>query len=170
MVEWRADRLELGLEVADADAKISRPFDSTSSEASSFASTTGLRCGRMMIPVPRRIFEVFAATNDSEMPGSSIGWSGATGDGGTCGSGRMTCSPVHTLSKPACSAALATAAAVFGNAHGPLLMLNSPNFISPRTTKFPRFQSTNVTVICPLQDGYLLTCAEHVTMFGACHA
>src|SRR5580704_3686235 len=85
----------------------------------------------MMIPVPRRIFVVFAATNDSEIPGSSIGWSGAIGDGGTCGSGRMTCSPVHRLSKPACSAAFATAAAVFGNAHGPLLMLNSAIFIAP---------------------------------------
>jgi hypothetical protein len=37
---------------------MSRPFDSRSTLASSLASTTGLRCGRMMIPVPSRIVVV----------------------------------------------------------------------------------------------------------------
>src|SRR5262249_36781102 len=59
--------------------------------------------------------------------GSSMGVSGGTGDGGTCGSGSTTCSPVHTDSKPAASAACATRAAVWPLAHTPMLMPNSPN-------------------------------------------
>src|SRR5271154_6579052 len=109
---------------------MSRPLDSTSVEASSLASTTGFRCGNMMMPVPSRIFVVCAATKASETAGSSIGESAATAEGGACGSGRITCSPVHTLSKPAFSAARATLAAHLGNAHGPLLIPNNPIFIN----------------------------------------
>src|SRR2546425_5217928 len=43
--------------------KVSRPDDKTSSEASSLASTSGFRCGRMMIPVPSRTVLVCAARN-----------------------------------------------------------------------------------------------------------
>src|ERR1700736_3429289 len=96
------------------------------------------------------------------MPGSSIGWSGATGDGGTCGSGRMTCSPVHTLSKPACSAALATAAAVFGNAHGPLLMLNSPNFIRPSYHEISKVPMRGAIVACTNSDRFGDGFSRHV--------
>src|SRR5260370_11105391 len=84
----------------------------------------------MMIPVPSRIRDVWAATKDSEAIGWSIGISGGAGDGGACGAGSTTCSPVHKLSNPAASAARATAAAVLGEAHGPLLMLNRPNFMA----------------------------------------
>ena len=45
--------------------KIRRPLDKTSTEASSFANTTGLRWGRIMIPVPRRTLLVGAATKAS---------------------------------------------------------------------------------------------------------
>src|SRR5271170_2168715 len=109
---------------------MSRPLDSTSVDASSLARTTGFRCGNIMMPVPSRILVVCPATNASEIAGSSIGYSAGTGDGGACGSGKITCSPVHTLSNPASSAARATAAAHLGNAHGPLLIPNNPNFMN----------------------------------------
>src|SRR5437868_2829642 len=60
----------------------------------------------------------------------------------------MTCSPVQTLSKPACSAAFATAAAVFGDAHGPLLMLNSPNFIRRSYHEISYGSNLDVVLIC----------------------
>ena len=72
-----------------------RPPDITSSDATCFASTTGLRCGMMMIPVASAIFFVSAATNGRCTSGSTIGVSGRTGEGGTWGDGSTTCSPAH---------------------------------------------------------------------------
>ena len=54
-------------------------------------------------------------------------WGGA-GEGGTCGSGSTTCSPVQTDSKPAASAARAAFAESSGSARMPLLMPKIPNF------------------------------------------
>src|SRR5579872_7189911 len=71
----------------------------------------------------------------------------------------MTCSPVHRLSKPACSAALATAAAVLGDAQGALLILNSPNFITrsyhemrPRENR-ALTRTVRVRIIAHYRDG-----------------
>src|SRR5215469_5299784 len=89
----------------------------------------------MMMPVPSLILSVCAPMYASAIAGSSIGWSAGTGDGGTCGSGRITCSPVQRLSNPACSAARATAAAVLGNAQAPLLIPNSANFMERRIAR-----------------------------------
>jgi len=101
---------------------VKRPPLSTSSDAICLASTTGLRCGMITIPVARRIRSVTAAAYVSPMNGSIAGSCGAIGDGGTCGSGSTTCSPVQSDSRPACSAACATRAATSGSAHGPKLM------------------------------------------------
>jgi len=70
------------------------------------ARTSGLRCGRIMIPVPRRSRSVCAAIWLRATAGSSIGVSGSTGEGGTRGSGSTTCSPVQTDSSPGCLRAL----------------------------------------------------------------
>jgi hypothetical protein len=113
--------------------KIRRPPERTSVEASSFASTTGLRWGRMMMPVQRRMVLVCAATNDNATSESMNGVSAGTGEGGTCGSGSTICSPVHRLSKPAASAARATSAATCGLAHGPKLIPNIAIFMAGRT-------------------------------------
>ena len=83
-----------------------------------------------MIPVASRRRFVCAARKASATAGSSIGWPGAAGDGGACGSGSTTCSPVQTDSKPAASAARATFAAVSGAAHGPVLIPKMPSFIA----------------------------------------
>ena len=56
-----------------------RPFDMKSSVASSFASTTGLRCGKMRIPVARLISLVAAAMYVSQIRGSGIGESSPPG-------------------------------------------------------------------------------------------
>ena len=47
--------------------------------ATSLASTTGLRCGRIRMPVPRRMVDVCAATNASQISGSGIGESSNPG-------------------------------------------------------------------------------------------
>ena len=59
-----------------------------------------------------------------------MGVPGGEGEGGTCGSGRTTCSPVQRLSKPAASAAIATFAATAGSAQAPMLVANSPIFMA----------------------------------------
>ena len=108
VLEVGADRPELRLEVADADAeREAAAADSTSRLAICLARTTGLRCGTITIPVARRTVDVTAAAYVSPMNGSSAGSCGAIGDGGTCGSGRITCSPAHSDSNPASSAARA---------------------------------------------------------------
>ena len=66
--------------------------------ASCFARTTGLRCGRITIPVASRMRVVRAAANASATSGSSIGPSGSIGDGPAHGSGTTTCSPIHSES------------------------------------------------------------------------
>src|SRR5260370_40862876 len=68
----------------------------------------------MMMPVPRRMRLVCAARKVRAITGSKMGSSGASGDGGTCGSGSTTCSPAHKESKPAASAAWAMRNAVSG--------------------------------------------------------
>ena len=86
------------------------------------------------MPVASRMRSVCAATKASATAGSSIGVCGGTGEGGACGSGSTTCSPVQSDSKPARSAAIATFAAVCGFAQGPKLMPKSPIF-----TKLPPY-------------------------------
>ena len=88
---------------------MSRPPDTTSRLASCSASTTGLRWGKMMIPVARRMVDVAAAAYVRATTGSNAGSWGAIGEGGIWGSGRTTCSPAQTESKPASSAARAAA-------------------------------------------------------------
>ena len=66
------------------------------------------------MPVARRIVDVAAAANASATNGSSAGSWGAIGDGGTCGSGSTTCSPAHSDSNPAASAAWAVASELVG--------------------------------------------------------
>ncbi len=109
--------------------RISRPPDSTSRLAISFASTTGLRCAINTMPVPSLIRSVTAAMYDSTVDGCSIGNSGGAGDGDFCGSGNTTCSPVHTDSRPACSAACATCRATAGSAQIPEPIPNMPIFM-----------------------------------------
>src|SRR6185436_11181101 len=115
-----------------------RPFDMTSSVASSFARTSGLRWGRMMIPVPRRIRLVCAARKVSATMGSTMRSPGPSGEGGAWGSGSTTCSPPQSDSKPAASAARATRAAPSGYEQGPVVIENRPNLrgiaISSRPT------------------------------------
>ena len=55
------------------------PLDSASSVATSFASVTGFRCGRIRIPVPSRTVVVRAATQASHTSGSGIGTSSGPG-------------------------------------------------------------------------------------------
>ena len=86
--------------------------DSRSSVASSFASTSGLRCGTMRMHVPSRSVGAAAAANASQISGSGIGVSGCAGIlpsavygyGDSIVVGRTTCSPPHSDSKPAASA------------------------------------------------------------------
>ena len=70
--------------------KMSRPFESTSSEASCLARTSAWRWGRMMTPVPSRMREVWAARYVSATTGSRSRMSGAIGRPGTGGSGSTT--------------------------------------------------------------------------------
>ncbi len=56
-----------------------RPPESWSRVATSLARVTGLRCGRIRIPVPRRMVLVAAATKASQMSGSGIGESSGPG-------------------------------------------------------------------------------------------
>ena len=56
-----------------------RPPDSRSSVASSFARISGLRWGTMRMQVPRRIVGAAAAANASQISGSGIGVSGIAG-------------------------------------------------------------------------------------------
>ena len=52
---------------------VSRPLESTSIVAHSFARTTGLRCGRIRMPVASRTVDVSAAMYESHASGSGIG-------------------------------------------------------------------------------------------------
>lgn len=71
------------------------------------------------MPVPSRRVLVTPATYASATPGCSIGKRGEAGEGGACGSGSTTCSPVPADSKPASSSARATRAETCGSAQGP---------------------------------------------------
>src|SRR6185312_2436138 len=106
---------------------MTRPPDSTSRLATCLASTTGLRCGRMTIPVASLIVVVCAAAQVSATRESRIGSCGAIGDGGACGSGSTTCSPAHTEAKPAASAARAADTRASGLLIGPMLICMSPS-------------------------------------------
>ena len=56
-----------------------RPPESWSRVATSLARVTGLRCGRIRMPVPSRMVVVAAATNASQISGSGIGESSGPG-------------------------------------------------------------------------------------------
>ena len=83
----------------------------------------------MMMPVPMRIVRVWLARKAKLMLGSSMGYVGGSGEGGACGSGSTTCSPAHTDSKPAASAACATRTDASGVLHGPMLIPKSASFM-----------------------------------------
>ncbi len=84
-----------------------------------------------------------AAANVRPISGSKA-WSwGAIGDGGTWGSGSTTCSPAHSDSNPAASAACAAAVSTSGAHCFPMLMLNNPSFTR---AIMPRAASTHVVV------------------------
>ena len=106
---------------------MTRPPDSTSRVATCLASTTGLRCGRITIPVASLIVAVWAAAQVSASSESSAGSCGAIGDGGTCGSGSTRCSPAQTESKPAASAARAACVTASGRLSGPMLTWTKPS-------------------------------------------
>jgi hypothetical protein len=106
-----------------------RPPETTSTLASSFASTAGLRKGTRMMPLARRIRLVCAAIQVSATVVSSNGVSVARGNDGSMGSGSTRCSPVHTDSNPAASAACATCTAEAGSPHVPKLIANKPIFM-----------------------------------------
>ncbi len=105
---------------------INRPRDSTSTEASCFARISGLRNGRITMPVPRRMRSVRAARNASVGTGSSISASGGSGDGGACGSIRTGCSPTQSDSNPSPSAASAISATPSASATVPEPTPNQP--------------------------------------------
>jgi hypothetical protein len=75
--EQRPEHLELL--VGAPTAVITRPPDSTSSEAMALAVSTGGRYPRMSTVVPRRIRSVHAATKNRVPSGSSHAMSGGTG-------------------------------------------------------------------------------------------
>ena len=119
-----------------------------------------------MIPVARRRRCVCAARKASATAGSSIGCCGGAGEGGTCGSGSTTCSPVQTDSKPAASAARATFAAVSGTAHGPVLMPKMPSF----TASLLRHHAGDQELREQQQEVARLDRAPHVGDDGVEHA
>jgi len=88
-----------------------------------------LRCASKVVPVPSLSVVVAAAMKDSAVEGWVSGVSGADGDGGTCGSGSTTCSPVHTDSNPDFSARVATSNMVSGSPQAPTLIPNNPSFM-----------------------------------------
>ena len=110
--------------------KMSRPFESTSRDASCLASTTAWRWGRMMTPVASRMREVWAARKVKATMGSSSRMSGAMGRPGTGGSGSTTWSATQSDSKPAASAARPKRAAASGYPQLCRLTEWSPNFIA----------------------------------------
>src|ERR1700732_3779819 len=69
-LERNPERPELGLRYPTPTPKIRRPPERTSSVASCWARTSGLRGGRMMMPVPSRIRVVCAARKASATIGS----------------------------------------------------------------------------------------------------
>src|SRR2546423_14341441 len=81
----------------------------------------------MTIPVASLIVAVCAAAQVSASSESSAGSCGAIGDGGTCGSGSTRCSPAHTESNPARSAARAAWTRASGRLIGPMLMWIRPS-------------------------------------------
>src|SRR5258708_13075309 len=80
--------------------KIRRPPDSTSTEASSLASTSGFRNGSTITPLPSRTELVRPARNATVVTGSRIGSPGSIGDGGRLGSAPPGCSDTQTHSPP----------------------------------------------------------------------
>ena len=114
-----------------------RPPESWSSVASSFASTSGLRWGTMRMQVPSRMVGAAAAAKASQISGSGMGVSLVAGilPSGVYGyleamvDGRMTCSPPQSDSKPAASARRQIPRAAAPSM--PMLLANAnPNFIS----------------------------------------
>src|SRR6266508_4249227 len=82
---------------------VSRPLDSTSIDASCFASRTGCRCGSTITPKHSRTLLVSAAMWARATTASIRGWSG----GSPRPDGRAMWSPTHSDSKPASSASRA---------------------------------------------------------------
>src|SRR2546429_8503356 len=109
--------------------RISRPPDSASRLATCLAGTSGLRWGRITMPVPS-FSPVWPARNARATSGSRIGPSGSIGEGGTRGSGSTTCSPAHSDSKPAASATRAIRADVAGRLQAYALIENRPYLTS----------------------------------------
>src|SRR5262245_15409188 len=106
----------------------SRPPDSTSTVASSFARTSGLRSGNTMMPVPSRTDSVRAARNASEVTGSRIGSAGSMFDGDRFGSGTTRCSETQIESIPVFSAASASRTSRSRVAYGPEFAEQTPIF------------------------------------------
>src|SRR5262245_50199253 len=109
---------------------MSRPPETTSSDASALATTTGLWCGSTRMPVARRTRVVRAATRVSATSESRKGVSGGVGTG-LSRIGSTTCSPVHTDSKPTSSAARTTRAWTSGSAQLPKLTQQRPKRMQP---------------------------------------
>src|SRR6266508_1679106 len=96
---------------------VSRPLDSTSIDASCFASRTGCRCGSTITPKHSRTLLVSAAMWARATTASIRGWSG----GSPRPDGRAMWSPTHSDSKPASSASRARRTIVSGSALSPRL-------------------------------------------------
>ena len=130
-LEVGADRPELRLEVADADAEREPPAGQhvEAGDLLGEHDRVALRhdhdAGREADRRRRR-----GRPRRARSAGRAPGPAGAIGDGGTCGSGSTTCSPAHSESNPAASAARRGRGQRVGPAHGPMLMLNSPSLMS----------------------------------------
>src|SRR6266536_4333011 len=107
---------------------IRRPFDRTSTVASSFARINGLRSGRTTIPVPSPTELVRAARNASVVTGSRMGSSGSIDDGGARGAGTTTCSETQMDSTPTASAASARNTSIPRLVYGPEFAEQTPIF------------------------------------------
>ena len=116
-----------------------RPPESWSRVAISLARMIGLRCGRMRMPVPRRI--VRGGGGDEGQPDERVGDVGVARGRASCRSGctgtptrsrraRATCSTVQSDSMPAASAAWPMAMAPSAVPIGPTLANITPNFIA----------------------------------------
>src|SRR5262245_56459653 len=107
---------------------MSRPPETTSSEASAFASSTAVWCGGTRMPVPSRRRVVNPAMRARDVTLSRKGVSAGVGTG-LSRTGSTTCSPVHTDSQPDSSAAVTTWRWTSGSAHDPKLTPKSPKRI-----------------------------------------
>ena len=88
-----------------------RSSHKTSNVAISLAKTTGFRRATRVIPVPSLMVDVMPL-GKPESRGMSHRGFGACGEGACRGSGKTTCSPVHSDSKPSASARCATTLAL----------------------------------------------------------